>query len=153
MIDPPPACMMCGRAYLQVQNTASRPARMIPNQVSLLICATSASAPSRTRSLGAALFTSMSRRPKAATASAISRWISCSLPTSAAMKRAVPPARVISSTTALPAAALRPLTMTFAPSAAKRSAMAWPMPLVEPVMMATLSFKRMSSFLADGISA
>ena len=42
------------------------------------------------------------------------------------------------------------LTTTFAPSAAKRTAIAWPMPLPAPVMIATLLFNRIAK-LPEGL--
>ena len=56
--------------------------------------------------------------------------------------QAVPPASAMASTTAAPRSSLRPQTTTRAPSAPNIFAMPVPMPLVEPVTMATLSFKR-----------
>ena len=57
---------------------------------------------------------------------------------------ASPPAALISFTQLSPSSSFVPTTMTFAPSFAKSSAVALPIPLVEPVMIATL----FSNFMA-----
>ena len=90
----------------------------------------------------AALFTSTSMEPhfslvSANSASTVSGWVISSL-----WNQAVPPASAMASTTAAPRSSLRPQTTTRAPSAPNIFAMPVPMPLVEPVTMATLSFKR-----------
>src|SRR5689334_24519748 len=62
---------------------------------------------------------------------------------------ASPPASRISRATSRPASSVRPVTTTLAPSRAKRTAIARPMPRVDPVTSATLSSSRTSD-LVDG---
>src|SRR5712691_1150173 len=61
--------------------------------------------------------------------------------TSVRTKIAWPPAFAISRTTSLPVASVRPATTTLAPSLAKASAAALPMPVAPPVTKATLPSK------------
>jgi hypothetical protein len=63
--------------------------------------------------------------------------------TSARTKIAEPPAASIAATTLRPRASSRPVTVTLAPSSAKRSADASPMPDVAPVMIAMRSWSFM----------
>ena len=62
--------------------------------------------------------------------------------TSACTSSAAPPAFRIAAVTRPALSALMSLTMTFAPSAPNRSAIALPMPLLLPVTIATLSLSR-----------
>src|SRR5262245_14672736 len=87
-----------------------------------------------------ALLTRMSSRPKRSTAFWVSASASDHRETSARQKSASPPARRISSTTALPARGSRPTISTLAPSAAKTWAIPLPMPRLEPVITAVLAF-------------
>ena len=56
---------------------------------------------------------------------------------------ALPPSFMIFSATAWPRFSLRPVIVTLAPSLAKKTAVASPMPDVPPVIRATLCSKRM----------
>ena len=69
-------------------------------------------------------------------ASSARRVTAAASPTSAATKRARPPSAEIASTTFLPRSASRPWTTTSAPSRARRSAIARPIPEVAPVTSA-----------------
>src|SRR5207237_3136791 len=72
------------------------------------------------------------------------RSLSARRPTSTQTKRAVPPACSISRTSASPAAPCVSARTKRAPSRAKRSALARPMPLAAPVMTAALPARRPS---------
>src|ERR1700759_4103551 len=91
-----------------------------------------------------ALLTRMSMRPpRMAVLSSASSRLRSALPSrSAGTKLARPPNASISLTTAAPRSGLRPDTTTWAPSAAKASAMARPMLLVAPVTRAFLPARR-----------
>src|SRR5256886_6071212 len=73
------------------------------------------------------------------------RSLSARRPTSTQTKRSVPPACSISRTSASPAAPCVPARTKRAPSRAKRSALARPMPLAAPVMPAALPASRPSA--------
>src|SRR5712692_3237225 len=86
-----------------------------------------------------ALLTRMSTRPKRSTVARTSSLTSPDDDTSARTESASPPPFLMESTTAWASRSLpTQLTVTFAPSAAKRSAMALPMPRDEPVTIPTL---------------
>jgi hypothetical protein len=61
---------------------------------------------------------------------------------STATNTARPPPARISSSIRRPAASFRPQRTTLAPSAAKRRAIAWPKPFVEPVTIVVLPTNR-----------
>ena len=84
----------------------------------------------------AALFTRTVRPPSVSAARATSSSHACSSRSSAVMKCARPPSASIDATAASPRDVSRPVTHTAAPSAAKRHAIARPMPDVDPVMSA-----------------
>src|SRR5207245_2336519 len=88
-------------------------------------------------SMGAALFTSTSMRPKCSSVNATKPSTAASTVTSAAQNLAVPPSARIAFATASPSSTARPETTTVAPSAASRSARARPVPRVDPVTTAT----------------
>src|SRR5262245_31147860 len=90
------------------------------------------------RSRTAAEFTSTSTPPNSARAAPISRATSASLPTSPLTACAVPPALLIAATVSARGSGRRPKITTFAPSLAKSSAVARPMPVPPPATMATL---------------
>src|ERR1700733_6300040 len=84
----------------------------------------------------------MSSPPKARSAARTIAPMSARRETSPNVCAACPPSLVIFATTCSPSAALRAETTTFAPSAAKASAIARPMPRPAPVTSATWSAKR-----------
>src|SRR6478672_3303617 len=89
--------------------------------------------------VGANLYTpALLTRTSTCPASAASRRTSSVLDRSAAMNRALPPAFSISLTVLAPRSALRPCTITSAPSRASSSAIARPLPAVAPVTSAVL---------------
>src|SRR5882762_4959248 len=85
-----------------------------------------------------ALLTSTSTPSQARTTVATAALTCSSFVTSIATPMAVPPLRTISSATACAACWFKSAIATFAPSAAKRSAISFPMPLAAPVTIATL---------------
>src|SRR5438445_1781551 len=86
-----------------------------------------------------ALLTRMSTRPKRSSVARTSPLTSALEETSARTERASPPSCLIESTTACASRSLpTQLTVTFAPSEAKRSAIAFPIPRDAPVTIATL---------------
>src|SRR5215813_5336160 len=85
----------------------------------------------------------MSIRPKCSWVEAARRLVSSSFDTSIPSARASPPRFAISCTTSWACASRMSPTTTLAPSRANRRAYSRPMPWLAPVMMATLSFKRM----------
>src|SRR6266851_620230 len=89
----------------------------------------------------AALLTRISRRPNFSR-TRLKPALTCSASdTSIFTASAVPPAAVISATSAKSFSSLRAATATFAPASASASAVSRPMPWEAPVMRATLSFK------------
>src|SRR5262249_37004417 len=85
----------------------------------------------------------MSIRPKCSWVVSARRLVSSSFDTSVRSARPSPPRSLISWTTSMAwASRMSPMT-TLAPSRANRRAYSRPMPWPPPVMMATLSFKRM----------
>src|SRR5262249_13054698 len=88
-----------------------------------------------------ALFTSTSSRPKVATVFSTAPWTAATSAASAWIATAVPPLSSIALTTAEAALTSFAYVMaTLAPSAARRLAIAAPMPLEPPVISATFSF-------------
>ncbi len=86
----------------------------------------------------AALLTSTSMAPNRATASATEAATAASSVTEPALAAACPPACTIAATLRPAAAASMSVTSTAAPSAARRSAVARPMPSPPPVTIAVL---------------
>src|SRR3954466_492729 len=84
----------------------------------------------------------MSSRPNSLIAVPTIAATSASFVTSMCVATADPPADLISGTTAMALSPLRSATTTEAPSRDIAHAVAAPIPLPAPVMMATLSFKR-----------
>src|SRR5262245_60339370 len=99
-----------------------------------------------------ALFTTMSSRPKAVAISGTTRATSASEPTSITQPRAAPPVFAISSTTFWTASLSRSVTATFAPSSAKRCAVARPMPLAAPVTRAARPAIERESLVSRGMA-
>ena len=91
--------------------------------------------------LAAALQTTMSMRDHLASVASTSPCSSVLLPTLQACARALPPAAVISAAAASQLSSLRLEMTTRAPWAAICTAIALPMPRLEPVMRATLSVR------------
>src|SRR5881296_1206897 len=91
----------------------------------------------------------MSSRPHAATVLPIASRLSSPRLTSAVRARAWPPAFSICCVVPRAASASRSTTVTRAPSRAKRSAVAWPMPDPAPVTRATLAASFMDVLPAD----
>src|SRR5487761_293059 len=86
-----------------------------------------------------ALLTRMSTRPNLSRVARTRPLTSDDIDTSARIESPSPPLLLIESTTAWASRSLpTQLTVTFAPSAAKRSAIALPIPREEPVTIATL---------------
>src|SRR5512134_2511126 len=85
-----------------------------------------------------ALFTRASMRPQRTTTESTMRSTLARSVTSTSKPAASPPCSWISATVSLTPAGSRSHGATFAPSRAKRSAAAWPMPRPAPVMIATL---------------
>jgi hypothetical protein len=131
MIEPCPALSICGTAYLQPQNDDVNPMVIIRFHFSVVRCSTDPSPPVVTSWVGAALFTRSVNPPNSATVAATASARSSS--TSQRTKTAVPPASWIEAATAFPRSSLRPETSTLAPSDAIRTAIAFPIPCVEPV--------------------
>ena len=90
----------------------------------------------------AALLINTSMRPNFSATSVIKLCIESVFVKSNAWNHALPPSAVISSTTFCPRSTLRPVMTTVAASLAQSFAIPIPIPLVEPVTMITLSFKR-----------
>src|SRR5688500_18864673 len=122
MIDPPPATLMCGAAYLIARKGPIKLTRRISAQSSEL-CSKMDENPPDTP----ALANMMSRRPWSATVCSTSRSTSASDPAS-------------TETTSTPSA--RSAATTVAPSKRNRSAVASPMPEAAPVIIATLPSSR-----------
>src|SRR6266542_804509 len=138
-IAPCPARCMCGTAARHSHMGAVRFTRSAASQYSLSMSATRASFPS---GLATALFTSPVSPPSRSAAASTSVLHAPSDPRSAGTNSARPPAAAIASTTALPRDALRPCTTTRAPSSAYSTAIAFPIPDVEPVTRACSSASR-----------
>ena len=134
MIEPPPALIISGTAYLPASAAALTVTANAASQSASSMSTTDAFLPDQ------ALFIRMSIRPYVAAAKPMSPRRSAARVTSAAKKLAVPPAARMPRTTSSPACARRPLTTTFAPSSANSSAVARPMPAVDPVTTAAFPF-------------
>ena len=93
--------------------------------------------PMSSRSAVAALFTTMSRRPKRSTVRSTSAWTASSSPMCVGTPMAWPPAAVSAASASAHESALRLATATLAPAATKPSAIDRPMPRVPPVTIAT----------------
>ena len=98
----------------------------------------------------AAQLTAQSRRPELAVARATAAAISSGSETSTRTNRAVPPDDEISSVAARPSSSLRSAIQTSAPSWAKSSPVARPMPVAPPVMKAIFPS---SSIVPPSVSA
>src|ERR1700733_10800375 len=137
-IDPPPFCCIC------------RTAAAVPRKTPVLFTAiTRSQRPESSRSFVAlplmpALFTRMSSRPNARIVAPTTLFQPASSVTFSAMNTALPPAALILSATALPSSSSMSAMTTLAPSLPKRLAVAAPMPEAAPVMIATLSARRMA---------
>src|SRR5262245_31258912 len=129
---PPPRSRMAGTTVLVSTNAPTRLIRSTSAKSAALISVSGA------RSLTAAELISASTPPSSARAVSTRRRASASVPTSPATASALPPAFLIASTTSANGSGRRPKTTTRAPSDAKSSAVARPMPLPPPVTMATL---------------
>ena len=92
-----------------------------------------------------ALLNAMSSPPNRSVASATSDAASSSERTSPASATATPPAASISATTLASSASRRAASTTLAPSWANSLAVARPIPVLAPVTIATLPFKRCMS--------
>ncbi len=90
-----------------------------------------------------ALLISTSTPPNCSTTLAVAASTAASSVTFISTAIAVPPPLLISSAVAWAAASARSAITTLAPSLANSSAISLPMPLAEPVMMATLSLSCM----------
>lgn len=142
-IAPPPAAAIAGIVCLQHQTTALSATSMIESQASLSSSVTRRSArPGPMSSVGAALLTSVVTVPYRSSAAPTMATTSSSWARSVRTNTASPPAARISSSTAAPSSSLRPVTTTRAPSRAKRTAVARPIPRVDPVTIATFPASR-----------
>src|ERR1700722_5636326 len=133
MIEPRPACCMCGMTYLQHKYTEVRFTSWTRRQASSPVVRIESSSGGEMP----ALLNAMSIRPYSAATSANSRWTSASLATSA--RTNMPSA---SAAADWPACTSMSTATTLAPSAASRFALASPIPLPAPVTTATRSCKR-----------
>src|SRR6266851_8725666 len=134
-----PCATMSFAARFVQRNRLRRFARITASQ-----CATSISRKCTVGSDHAALFTRTSTVPNARTVSSKRRSTAASSPRSAATAMAFPPPLAISSTIgARRPPSVLPCTTTCAPSAARTSAVALPMPRLDPVTIATLFLRRM----------
>jgi len=113
------------------------PLRLMPSTLSHISFVSSATA--WFVSMTPALLHSTSRRPYVSTALSMILSQSLSNATFPSMPEITPPAAVTSSTTCLSDSAFHSAATTFAPSAAKRAAIARPIPEPAPVITATLS--------------
>lgn len=90
-----------------------------------------------------ALFTATSSVPNASAAASTRAWASAASDTSPVTASALPPRSSISRTVSSSGSLRRPATTTRAPSSAKASAIARPMPEPAPVTRAVLPVKRL----------
>src|SRR6266576_3070973 len=128
---------MCGNAAFDI--------RKVPLRLTSICRSHSSSVQSMAvcRKKTPALLNNISRPSYALSVSATARLHSSALRTSARTKTALPPSLTILSVTASPRFSLRPVIVTFAPSRAKRIAVASPIPDVPPVISAILFSNRM----------
>ncbi len=131
MIEPPPPAAIAGTWYFAARKALVRLVSSVSRQPSAEIEDISPIAP-RTP----ALLKAASRPPKRRTASLVSASCRDSSRTSPARIAASPPIAAISSASAASAFSFRAVTTTFAPSRAKSSAAARPIPELAPVMIA-----------------
>src|SRR3977135_824373 len=148
MMAPLFCCRMIGITCLAARMQLLRLIATQRSKASSVMASSSASPPAR---LTPTLLCRMSMRPQRPCASATMALMSASLVTSALQATAVPPLAVIMSTVSCAEAALCATDRTFAPSRAKVSAVARPLPIPSPGLwpapttMATRSFRRMSA--------
>src|SRR3954449_11295788 len=145
MMRPPPRSTMWGVAQRAARNTALRSTARTLSNVASVICSSGVS--SRTP----AEFTRMSIPPSSSTIWFIAARTASPSVTSTASAVARPPELVHCSATAVAFGSLRSSTATSAPSSAKRTAMAAPIPPPPPMTTATLpvSCSSMSSSLGS----
>src|SRR5262245_44044251 len=130
MMLPEPWRIIAGAAYFMPSTTPRRWVAMTVSKCSMSISAMPARRPGLP-----ALLKRQSRRPNLASACSISDLTSGSLVTSVRTKAAVVPSFFANPS---PSACRRPVNTTLAPSCTNSSAVRAPMPLVAPVMIATL---------------
>src|SRR5262245_2322587 len=130
MMLPEPWRIIAGAAYFMPSTTPRRWVAMTVSKCSMSISAMPARRPGLP-----ALLKRQSRRPNLASACSISDLTSGSLVTSVRTKAAVVPSFFANPS---PSAWRRPAMTTLAPSSTNSSAVRAPMPLVPPVMIATL---------------
>src|SRR5712692_8787063 len=132
MMLPPPRSRMAGATVLVRMKAPTRLMRRTSEKSAALISRRAE------RRRTAAQFTRQSTPPYCARASPTNRATSASLPTSPFTAAAAPPALTMASTVSASGSGRRPKTTTRAPSLAKSSAVARPMPVPPPAMSATL---------------
>src|SRR5829696_1359296 len=132
-IEPASAFLRCGTAWWMVRYVPRRFTAMVASHSSGCSSSMGAQTP-----LMPALANTMSRRPKARTVSSTALCISSELATSATSGSALPPARSMSAAASRISDSVWLRTPTRAPSRAKRTAVARPMPDPAPVTSATL---------------
>ena len=137
MIEPPPAAARCGMPYLHAQNTLPVSALSRIRFHSSVVTSTSGLMFEPISTVGAALFTRVVSEPNRSTTPAITPATLSSLVTSRAKNSASPPSARMRSTTFCPRSTVRPVTATWAPSAACICAIDRPIPRVEPETSAT----------------
>src|SRR5215469_14675698 len=136
-IEPPPDCFIASTACFVPRNTPREFTAISRSHAS--VSSMSATA----LPLMPALLTRISSLPCFCTVAATTAFQSSSFVTSRRMNSAVPLARVISAATWRPSSSSMSATTTFAPSLAKRRAVAAPMPEAAPVTIATFPSRRM----------
>src|SRR5712691_7626402 len=145
-IDPPPVLAICSAASLVPRKTLVWLTAMIRSQPS-----SPSASPTELPEIPA-LLTRMSSRPWVDSVRSISVRHAASLVTSAAAAIAWPPPVRMSAASASASIARMSATTTRAPSLANNRASASPMPCAPPVMIATLSFRRISFLVREGSS-
>src|SRR5271169_1594385 len=136
MMAPCPAAAIRRKSARVIRTVPVRLTLRMNSQFSSSISLSARSTPLRTRSLLAALFTRIVGTPRLSAASNTRSPTDGSV-RSAATNVPLPPTSSKRCRTSSPARASRPVTTTDAPSLANRSAVARPIPWVEPVMIAT----------------
>src|SRR6185369_13871571 len=129
---------MCGTPYLQNRKTERRLTAITLSQSS------SATSKIGVKVIMAASLTITSMWVHLSTAALITACTSAEFETSALAKILSPPASLIAFTVALPCSSFRSTTTTFAPSAAKRSHVACPIPDPPPLTTHTLFLNRIT---------